>query len=148
MAEMTLKQKKELAEILYTRSGLTKKETAEKVDVSQKTIGSWCELYGWEDMRASFARTRSYQLSMLNNLLNQQLDVIHQRPEKERTATSKEADAMMKITAAINTLERDTGIATKIEVVKELLDFIHVADLKEAQRFGELSDAYIKSCMK
>jgi uncharacterized protein YjcR len=148
MAEISLKQKRALAEILFTRSGLTKKETAEKVGVSQKTIGSWSEDGNWEDMRASFARTRSYQLSMLNNLMNNQLDIIHRRDEPDNVANSKEADGLMKLAAAINALERDTGIAQIIEVGKDLLDFIRVADLKSAQQFGELFDAFIKTKIK
>jgi transposase len=145
MAEISLKQKRKLAEILFTRSGLTKKETAEQVGVSAKTIGSWCEENNWEDMRASFARTRSFQLSMLNSQLNNMLDAINQREENERFATSKEGDVIMKLTASINYLERETGIATKIEIGKDFLEYLRAADLSKAQEFGELWDGYIKS---
>jgi transposase len=145
MADISLKQKRKLAEILYTRSGLTKKETAEQVGVSAKTIGSWAEQYNWEDMRASFARTRSFQLSMLNNQLNNLLDTINKRHEDERFPDSKEGDIIMKLTASINALERETGIATKIEVGKDFLEYLRAADLGKAQEYGELWDGYIKS---
>jgi hypothetical protein len=73
------------------------------------------------------------------------LDAINQREENERFATSKEGDVIMKLTASINYLERETGIATKIEIGKDFLEYLRAADLSKAQEFGELWDGYIKS---
>src|SRR5690606_21418922 len=50
---MAVRKKKEhdLAQIYYTEQGLTGKEIAEKLSVSEKTVGEWVELGRWKEVR-------------------------------------------------------------------------------------------------
>lgn len=148
MSDLTKKKQKELARLLYIHEQLTKKETALRVGVSEKTVGTWSNEENWEDQRASFARTRSFQLQLLNANLNNKLDEIQNREEGHRFPTTADSDILVKLANAISLLEHDTGIAVKIEVGKNFLDFVRLIDLDKSQEFAELWDAYIKSNLK
>ena len=62
---MALKDKREWAELLYSRTMMTQKEIAERVETSETTLSKWKEQYNWDQLRTSFYITKGQQLSRI-----------------------------------------------------------------------------------
>lgn len=52
MTELTNKQKKDWARMLYTKENLTQAEIAERVGVSRPTVNGWINKENWEQLKA------------------------------------------------------------------------------------------------
>lgn len=134
---------REFARILYVSERITAKEIAERVKVSEKTIGSWIEKFGWDKLRQSLLTTRQNQLVHWYNQLDAiNTDIATRNPP---IPVSKEADTMSKITANIKSLETQIGLGEYVEVGTKLLTFIQDIDLNDARRFKNYLDEFINS---
>ncbi|SMO48185.1 DDE transposase family protein [Solitalea koreensis] len=139
------KQKKEWAKLLFVRENVTvQKELALRVGVSEKTIGKWIEEENWKRLRASNVISKDEQLSRLYMQLTELNDHIFQKPEGFRFADSKQADTIVKLTAAIKQLETDCSVAEAMEVGRRYLQFIRVVDFDSLKTSASLYDAFIK----
>ncbi len=149
MAELTIKQKKDFAKQLFLNdSGITQAEVAERVGVSKVTICKWVNESKWDEMRTSLLVGKEMQLSWLYRQLEQWQDTVSQRENGKQLLTSKDADAVLKITAAIKNLETETNAAEKIATGKEFLAFARKAcGMEQSKEIARLFDAYIKSCI-
>lgn len=70
---------------------------------------------------------------------------IAERPEGERFPSSKEADILGKLSAAIRNMEQEVGIADIISVITGFVDWVREADLEKAKEITSIADAYIKN---
>lgn len=104
-----MKQKKEWAKMLYLKEHLTQAEVAERVGVSKQTLCKWVKTEKWEELKASVSLTREEQLANLYRQVAEINKAIAGREEGERFATSKEADTINKLAAAIEKMEKETG---------------------------------------
>ena len=149
MAELTIKQKKDFARQLYLNdSGITQAEVAERVGVSKVTVCRWVSEGKWDEMRTSLLVEKDTQLARLYRRLRELNDELEGRPEGQRLMSSKEADAMLKITAAIKNLETETNVAEKMATGKEFLAFVRkTCGLEQSKEIARLFNAYIKSCL-
>ncbi len=145
MAELSNSQKKEWAQTLYLRENLTQAEIAERVGVSRVTISNWIKAGKWEEHKAGITLTRQEQV---NNLYRQVAEInrnIASRPDGQRFPSSKEADILGKLSAAISKMEQETGIADKISVLSDFINWLHELDTEQARAITALADSYIKS---
>ena len=148
MAELNISHKKDWAKTLYTVERLTQKEIAKKVGVSEKTMSQWVNKYHWEELRVSLIITKEAQLKRLYAQINEVNTAIEDKPEGKRYANSAEADILIKLTAAADKLETETGIKDIIEVFKGFTNWLKVIDLAKAQDIIKLQDEYIKTKIK
>jgi transcriptional regulator with XRE-family HTH domain len=144
MAELTNTQKKEYARMLYLKENLTQQEIAEKTGVSRQTLSRWINSEKWEEMKIGMTLTREQQISALHRQVAEINKAIAERPEGERFPSSKEADILGKLSAAIRNMEQEVGIADIISVLTGLIDWVRAADLEKAKEITRLADAYIK----
>jgi len=149
MAELTREQKKDFAKQLYLNdSSITQAEIAERVGVSKVTICKWVKEGKWEDMQVSLLVEKDVQLSRLYRQLKMWNDMVEKRPDGEQFLVSKEADAVVKITASIKNLETETNIAEKMATGKEFLSFVRkTSGFDTSKEVARLFNAYIKSCL-
>ena len=149
MAELTIKQKKDFAKQLFLNDeGITQAEIADRVGVSKVTICKWVNEGKWDEMRTSLLVGKDMQLSWLYRQLEQWKDTVEQREDGKQLLTSKEADAVVKITAAIKNLETETNTAEKIATGKEFLALVRkTCGLDQSKEIARLFNAYIKSCL-
>lgn len=148
MAELTNKQKKEWAGMLYLKENLTQQEIADKVGVSRITVNKWIKAEMWEQQKTGITLTRE---SVIGNLYRQVAEInrnIDGRKEGERYATSKEADALVKLAAAIKKMETDTGIADIISVGMRFIEFLRPVNLELAKDVTRMFDLFVKSSIK
>lgn len=144
MADLTNAQKKEWAKTLYLRENLTQQEIAERVGVSRVSVSNWVRAGKWEEQKAGLTLTRQEQVSNLYRQVAEINRVIADRPEGERFPTSKEADILGKLSAAIRNMEQEVGIADKITVLTDLIGWVRKVDLEKAKEITAIADAYIK----
>lgn len=147
MAELTNTQKKEWAKSLYLRESMTQQELANRVGVSRVTISNWIRDGKWEEYKAGLTLTRKEQV---NNLYRQVAEInrqIAERPEGERFANSKEADILGKLSSSIARMEQEMGIADKIAVLTDFVEWLRALDVNKTKEIVSLADAYIKDSL-
>ncbi|MCC8095703.1 MAG: helix-turn-helix domain-containing protein [Tannerellaceae bacterium] len=147
MAEMTLKQKKEYAAILFLKEQLTQAEIAEKVGVSRQTINKWVKAEKWEERLAGISMTKEEQIKNLYRQITEINDKIKGREKGERHATTAEADTINKLSSAIKKMEEDIGIADIVSVSIRFLEWIRRSDHEKAKEFTHLFDLFIKDSL-
>ena len=75
-------------------------------------------------------------------------DAIMEREKGFRFANSKEADVLVKLTAAVKQLETDTSVADTIEVLKNFINHVRQEDYVKAKEITALADIFIKTIVK
>lgn len=151
MASLKITQKKDFAKTLYLNNpGITQKEVAERAGVAEKTISKWVNQGNWSKLRLNLLSTRESQLSNLYEQLDSLNQHISNRKEEQghKWASAKEADTLIKITKAINSLEQELSIADIVNVSKRFLDWLRPVDLDKAKELSALFDAFIKDNIK
>lgn len=144
MTGITMKMKKEWAQTLFVREGLLQKEIAEKIDVSAVTINKWVKAGGWQKLKQSLIVTRTEQLNRIYAQIDELNSHILKKPEGERFADSKQADALAKLTAAAKTMETDASLADVIEVSRKILIYVRASIPAKAEELGRIFDDFIK----
>lgn len=148
MANLSLEQKKDYARQLYLNdSSITQVEIAEKVGVSKVTLCKWVKDGKWQELQMSLLVGKEEQLARLYKQLRLLNDAIENK-ENQKFATSKEADAILKLTVAIKNLETEINIAEKMATGKEFLSFVRkTAGFDTSKEVAKLFDSFIKSCL-
>ena len=139
MADLTNAQKKEWAKTLYLKENLTQQEIADRVGVSRVSVSNWVRAGKWEEQKVGLTLTRQEQVANLYRQVAEINKAIAERPEGERFPSSKEADILGKLSAAIRNMEQEVGIA-----LTGLIAWVRAADLEKAKEITRLADAYIK----
>lgn len=98
------KEKKELARLYYF-NGEPQKQIAEKIGVSAVTVNKWVKAESWEQLRAAKVITRRELVAKMLSQINDKLE-----------SGEWSADEMVKATAAIEKLDKQTNVVTVIEV--------------------------------
>ena len=130
------KQEKEFAKSLYITGGITQKEIASRVNVTEKTLASWIKKEKWDSLKKSLLTTKQTQLAFLYD----QLDFLNTEISERdyAVAQGKEADTIIKLTAAINRLETETSIGDTVEVARNFIEFVRPQDLELAKTITNL----------
>lgn len=141
---MTNEQKKGLARDLYLSGNYTFEEIAEKMGCVRQTVSKWAQAGNWKDLKASMTIGRSQILKNLYMQINEINENINRRDKGARFATSKEADVLAKLSAAVRKMETDTGISILVDAGMAFLDWLRTTDVAKAKEFAELWDIFIK----
>lgn len=139
--ELTREQKREWAQVLFTKERLPQKEIAAKVKVAEKTITAWKEKYGWDKMRKSLLLTKEEQIRRLYGIIDDLTVLIE---DSETKGDTKKANMLIQYTAALRNLETETSLAQIIDVGQKFLNFIRKDDLDKAKEITSLFDAFIQ----
>ena len=152
-------EQREHARLLYVNEKITLKEVAERVKVTEKTIGKWCKEDNWDELRKSLMNTRENQLIHFYNQLEALNMDIANRPEikadgkpiqrpLKNIPTSAEADILTKTTSNINKLEVEIGLGEIVVTAKKMITFIQQINLPDAKLFKNYFDEYINNRVK
>lgn len=147
MANLTIKQKREWAQLLYTKEHLTQKEIAERVGISVQTMSKWVTKFKWDELKVSLTITREEQLKNLYRQLSEMNKAISER-DGNKYPTAAEADTITKLANAIDKLETETGLNEILSTFKEFLNWLRKFNLEEAQRLVPLFDDFVKTKLK
>lgn len=142
--------KKEYAKLLFTQENLSQKECAEKAHVSEQTMTKWVnENNGeWKRLRQSLIVTKKEQLSRIYEQLDELNQKIRIQPAGSRYASTKEADTLVKLTAAAKNLETEASVSDIIEVGMRFLNYLRKIDLEKTKEISGYFDSFIKDQLK
>jgi transposase len=143
---LSKKQERDYAKMLYVSERLSKKEIAERVKVTEKTLSRWIDQEDWDALRKSLLTTKQHQISMLYD----QLDCLNQdiATRDIKVATVKEADVIIKLSSAIQRLEVETSLGQIVEVARAFIPFVREQDVAQAQIITKFFDVFIQSKLK
>lgn len=152
-------QQREHARLLYVGERITLKEVAERVGVTEKTIGRWCKEDSWDTLRKSLLNTSENQLSHFYNQLEAINIDIATRPEiledgkpitrpPKNIPTNAESDTLSKITSSIQRLEKEIGLGEIVHTGKMMITFIQQINIEDAKLFKNYFDEFINTRLK
>lgn len=139
---MSREQKIEFARILYVKEGVNQKEIAQRVGSAEATIRRWREKHGWDKQKETMVMVKDNQLSSLYRKLEKLNQ--HVESNQDNLVTSKDVDAIVKLTSAIKKLEVDTSLGEIIDVAKKFTSFVQEYDLEMAKKIANHFDTFIK----
>ena len=142
--DLSVKKKKEYAQMLYLRTDKSQKEIAETVGVAEKTLSKWKISENWDRLRASIIITKDEQLRRVYQQINELTSSIEKKPEGKRYADCSEADTLSKLASTARSLESNLSIADIIDVFIGFQDWLREVDLTKAKEISDLQDGYIK----
>lgn len=145
---MTRTQKQDYAKVLYLNDSLTQKEIADKVGVTEKTIGSWIKKGNWPQLKSSLIITKDEELRRIYVQINQLNNHIETREEGSRYADAKEADTLSKLAATARAMESDASLSDVIAVFKRFANWLRKIDLAKAQEFISIQDEFVKTLLR
>ncbi|MDD4217460.1 MAG: helix-turn-helix domain-containing protein [Bacteroidales bacterium] len=134
--------KKEIAQILFNQD-YSQKEIAEKVGVSEQTISRWVVRYNWKKVRTNLSTSRPALLADLYQELEMFNQMIKDKTEGPKIASSKEADARRKLISDIKALETKYSIGEAIMLGQDFCNFIREIDNNLAKDVVEYYDSFI-----
>lgn len=114
--ELTEKQK--FAFDLYMR-GNTYKEIALHLNVSEKTVGNWAEKECWSERKAGAGITRSEIVNKTLIYANKLLEKLNSS-DIDLANTGKVIDQIVKLSATIQRIDKQTTVVDAIEVFQAL----------------------------
>lgn len=143
-AELTNKQKKDYARMLFLKENLTQQEIAERVGVARQTLSRWITQEKWEELRIGILQTSQHRIAEINQQLAEINKQIQSREAGKKFATPAEADTITKLVNAVKKLENETSISDIISVGMEFCDWLRPQDPDKAKEIVKLFDKFIK----
>ncbi|MEO9256856.1 MAG: hypothetical protein ABI207_00665 [Crocinitomicaceae bacterium] len=134
------------AKLLVVNEKITFKETSIRVGVREKTIGDWAKKFNWIQMKRSLITIKDEQITSLYNKLEKLNKNIEEN--QDNLVTTKDVDAIIKLTAAIKQLEVDTSLGEIIDVGKKFITFLQETDIDLAKEVTRYYDTFIQSKLK
>lgn len=139
MAEISNEKKRGIAEDMYIRLGLTGREIAENLGVTEQTVSRWKKgregERSWDDRRTESSLT---PLKIKETLLK----------EAEKLARGEEsgvkADQLSKIMAAIDRLDKKINVRTVMDVFREFDNWMAEQDPAVAVGFTRYHKLFLQ----
>lgn len=139
MAEISNEKKRGIAEDMYIRLGLTGREIAENLGVTEQTVSRWKKgregERSWDDRRTESSLT---PLKIKETLLK----------EAEKLARGEEsgvkADQLSKIMAAIDQLDKKINVRTVMDVFREFDNWMTEQDPAVAVGFTRYHKLFLQ----
>ncbi len=143
------KKLKEYAKLLYVEKGITsQKELAQRVEVTEKTIGKWITDGNWKKLKRNIVLTRQEQMDLLLEELEQLNASIKQRPEGEQFADFKLAQVRRQLIKDIKDLETKALVSEHVNSLTQFLSYVRVRNVEDGLFIAKYVDLFIKSLLK
>lgn len=143
--ELTTSQKKEWAQMLFLSNQYNQKEISKKVGVTEATMSKWVKEGFWENRRRSLMNTKPGLLAFYYDVLSKLRDKIQ---AADGIGDAKDADKVVKYSASIKSLEKDTSIGELMDAGNRFRIFEMEHDPAFAQKFIDRYDAFIQDELK
>ncbi len=132
----------------YLTGEYTQIEIAEMTGVTPKTIGDWKAEGDWESLKESMLTSRENELKNLYKILKNVNEKTIEDIDAKRRVNPKDADAVIKYTAAIKNLELETSIADKVEIGTAFINDVRKTDMELAKVIAAHYEVFLKSYIK
>ncbi|MFK5855121.1 MAG: helix-turn-helix domain-containing protein [Bacteroidota bacterium] len=145
---MNYKHKREKAKILYLNSDLSQKKIAENIGVTENTISSWIDKYGWRELKAAMTVTKDKVVEMT---WRQIAEIGQKAIDEERTQTPAETDQIVKLLKVVKEAEGVINVSIVMQVFMDFDKFLmnRVPSSKDdeklnlVKKINEYQDLYV-----
>ena len=138
--EITTEQKKQWARLLYIYHEETIQNIAAIVNIDESEVRLWVHDNKWTDVKRSNLTSKENQLQTMYSILEKATD----RMKNDENPNPKDADLLIKYTAAIKNLETDTSLTQIVEVAKLFTTWLYRRDIPLTKTVTLQLDAFIK----
>lgn len=143
--ELSSNQKREWAELLYTKHNETQKAIAAKVGVHENTVTAWKEKYRWDAARKSLLASKESILKSYYTILE---NIVTRIQSGDGVGNTADADMSVKYAAAINKLETETNVGNMIETGMKFIQEVQSYDLELAKQIATAFNTFISNQLK
>lgn len=145
--QLTQEEKKIYAEKLFLRGDIEQKEIARLVGISEVTMSKWVNdpALNWRNKRKSFMVTKPEVIRRLYNIIEK---MTIRMDEDEEGGDTKEADKLIKYTAALKNLETEVSVAEIMEVAMQFGKWLLPLDPALASQVSNHFDLFIKEKLR
>lgn len=122
LCTMAKDNEKQIAQSLYIDQCLTAKEISQKINVTEKTIGTWVDDGNWKELRVSKQTTPEVLISKNTELLillldkRLKLEKVANKTDDQREETRSIIDEMSKISAISDRLHTDGKTSLRVHI--------------------------------
>lgn len=149
---MAKDNEKQIAHGLYIDKCLTAKEIADKLKVSEKTVGKWVEFGNWREIRLSKQTTTDNLLGKYSQLLSALLDKRLSFEKKKDTNDNDKSDynhiidEMSKISAMMDKIQKDGRPSLRIHIMclEKFMGALHHSNPKVFMDVVEFQIEYLQ----
>lgn len=143
---MAKAKEKEMAHLLYVEQGLDAKAIAQMLDVSELTMSKWVNANNseWKAQRA--ARTLSPD-KLIRLYYEQSEKIVSAAGEDKRAITSAEADALNKLAAAIQRLDKKIDPSITMSVLRNYNNYLLQVNPELAKLNANYQIDYVQSLL-
>ena len=133
-------EKRNIAQPLYTKGKLSRKEICNIVGIAEKTLRAWIEKYNWDDLKEAYSVTRQQLLADAYT----QLKAVNQRIEEKGGIPDKTlTDAKSVLRKEIELLS-DSPVHVYIEVFQEVTEWLMSNHPSRAAEISQLLLTFIE----
>lgn len=151
MARLTAQskiKKQEILHLYYVDKGITDiEELMQKVGGTAKTIRSWIKDLKLDKFKKNIILTRSEQLRLMMDELEQLNNSIKLQPEGQRFADFKLAQVRRQLIKDIKDLETKALVSEHVNSLTSFIDFVKKENTEDAQKIGNYANQFIKNLL-
>lgn len=132
--------KRQIARTLFVQGGMTQKEIASKLEVTEQTISRWSKKDHWDELKKNvmsgkqeILRTLYTELQKLQNIIEDQGGV----------ADSKQADIRRKLITDIRQLETRYSVSQTVQIGMDFCEFLKEIDFELAGKISKYYQSFI-----
>ena len=135
--------KKQQAQFLYMAQGMTQKEIAETVGVSERTVYAWIHQYAWDKLRlASFQAPATIADNLCSQLVELQNSIAARQPGN-RFPTPQEAEVSRKLVTSLEKMKKYPGLAQNMQVLETFRNYVRPLDKDLARNLGNYISKFL-----
>lgn len=140
---MSKSKEKVLARELYLHTENSQKDIAEKVGVTEQTIGKWISQGKWDMLKGASTISRE---SLLRNAY-EQLATLNEKIQNEFNGVpdKKHNDARVSIIRQINTLDRRESLSLVVSIMESFIKHIKSDDIELAKQVSPYTISFLES---
>jgi transposase len=132
--------KRQIARTLFVQGGMTQKEIASKLEVTEQTISRWAKKDHWDELKKNLMSGKQEILRSLYTELQKLQTIIE---ENGGVADSKQADIRRKLITDIRQLETRYSVSQTVQVGMDFCEFLKEIDFELAGKISQYFQAFI-----
>ena len=132
--------KRQIARTLFVQGGMTQKEIASKLEVTEQTISRWAKKDHWDELKKNLMSGKQEILRSLYTELQKLQTIIE---ENGGVADSKKADIRRKLITDIRQLETRFSVSQTVQVGMDFCEFLKEIDFELAGKISQYFQAFI-----
>ncbi|NDC43222.1 MAG: hypothetical protein EBZ77_17015 [Chitinophagia bacterium] len=138
--DFTAERQREWARQLYLYEDIPLKDIALKTGAPEAAIRLWMTEGGWDGLKRSLLTSKGFLIAQMYRLLENLTSKMKETDE----VNTRDAELLVKYTAAIKNLDQEVDIPAIVQVAKLFTTWLRRKNLELAQQITIQFDAFIK----